>query len=225
MASAVGIVLILTMIIWLGLSGPVDLSHLKEWQTLMASVVALIAAGIAYRGATAKVRYDREIAERDEMRRKLALYLKLELALKQLSETARSLSTRFAFASAVKSHVFSARDFAIDEPPELEQAWEYLDVFPRHLIAEIRNVRDGLRRLAAIKTDLGDRTVSWGGDMSQRPWVIEEGHGLTGGVWHSAAVVVEELKPLIQELAPEMDQDERMAKIYGTPGEDIEIDD
>jgi hypothetical protein len=39
-------------------------------------------------------------------------------------------------------------------------------------------------------------------------------------MWRSAAIVRDELKPLIQELAPEMDESERMTKIYGEPRPD-----
>lgn len=217
----VGIILILIMVAWLGLWGPLDLSRLKEWQTLMASVVALIAAGIAYRGATAKLRYDREVAERDEMRRKLALYLKVEIAFKQLIETVRTRQTRFTFAPVLEDEEFSARDFDFEEPPELEEAWMSLDIFPRHLIAEIRNVRSSLRRMAAFKAHMGDRTIRYKtSGPEDKPWLIEQADSVMNDTWHSAAVVVEDLKPLIQELAPEMDESDRLNKIHGSPGPD-----
>lgn len=207
--------------VWLGLWGPVDVSRLKEWQTLLASVVALIAAGVAYRGATEKVRYDREVAERDERRRKVALFLKLEVALTQLYEKARILNNRFAVHRA-GWEVYTGADFSLDEPPELEEAWAYLDVFPRHLIAEIRNIRDGLRRLGAFKLDLGSNTLTWAnGDYANRPWQVDQGHSLAGSIWHAAELVVKELKPLVQELAPELDHEEKMIRIYGGPGEDV----
>jgi hypothetical protein len=170
-------------------------------------------------GATAKVRYDREVVERDDKRRKLALYLKIEFAFEQVIEKARSLGVKFMFAP-VGSQNFSARDFLIEEPPELEEAWASLDIFPRHLIAEIRNVRNSLRKLTAMKVELGDKTVSLSSEIADKPWIIDQGGKLTDEIWHSAAIVVEELKPLIQELAPEMDESERMIKIFGEPGPD-----
>lgn len=217
----VGIILILTMIAWLGLWGPIDVSHLKEWQTLIASIVALVAAGIAYRGATAKVRYDREVAERDDMRRKLALYLKVEIAFKQLIETVRSRQGRFTFAPVLEDEEFSARDFDFEEPPELEEAWMSLDIFPRHLIAEIRNVRSSLRKIASFKAQVGDRKIRYKTSPPEdKPWLIEQTDSALSDTWHSAAVVVEDLEPLIQELAPEMDQSDRLNKIHGSPGPD-----
>lgn len=207
--------------VWLGLWGAVDLSKLEKWQTLMTGFVALIAAGIAYRGATAKVRYDREVADRDEMRRKVALFLKLEVALTQLYERARILNNRFA-VHRIGWEVYTSADFALDEPPELEEAWARLDVFPRHLIAEIRNIRDGLRRIGAIKLELGSDNLRWAnGDYANRPWQVDQGHSLAGSIWHAAELVVKELKPLVNELAPELDHEEKMIRIYGGPGEEI----
>lgn len=215
----VGIILILTMIAWLGLWGPVDVSHLKEWQTLMASVVALIAAGVAYRGATEKVRYDREVAARDDMRRKLALYLKVQIAFEQLIETVRSRQSKFTFAPVLENEEFSARHFDFDEPPELEEAWTSLDIFPRHLIAEIRNVRSSLRKMASFKAQMGDRKIRYKtSDPADKPWLVEQANSVLSDTWHSAAVVVQDLKPLIQELAPEMDESDRLNKIHGEPG-------
>ena len=213
----VGIILILTMIAWLGLWGPLDLSHLKEWQTSLASGFALIAAGIAYWGATAKVRFDREIAERDEMRRKLALYLKVEIAFSQLMENLRSRQGKFIFATGIEGAVFAAEDFDFEEPPELEEAWTSLDIFPRHLIAEIRNVRLWLRKLVSLKKQIGDKRIQPNSPVEDQPWLIEHGKEAISNAWQSAAVVVQDLKPLIHELAPEMDENARFFKIHGEP--------
>jgi hypothetical protein len=222
LASAVGIILILMVVTWLDLWGPIDFSKLEKWQTLIAGIttgsMALVAATIAYIGATAKVRYDRKVVERDDNRRKLALYLKIEFAFEQVIEKSRSLGVNFMFGPAVGNHIFSARNFHIDEPPELEEAWASLDIFPRHLIAEIRNVRNSIRKMTAMKVELGDKTVSLSSELADKPWIIEQAGKLTDEIWHSAAIVMDELKPLIQELAPEMDESERLTKIYGEPG-------
>ncbi|GAB9138154.1 hypothetical protein BDS110ZK25_25910 [Bradyrhizobium diazoefficiens] len=202
---------------WLGLWGPIDLSRLEKWQTLMTGFVAIIAAGIAYRGATAKVRFDQEVLAAESMRRKLALYLKVEIALTHLAERAWWASARFGHSQSVQH--YTRRDFALDEPPELEEAWASLDYFPRPLIAEIRNVRKCLREFAAIKADFGEGTISWD-PLAAQPWVVHEGHRLAQGVCAAAFVVVQGLKPLIDQLAPQMDQDEKMTKVFGKP-EDI----
>lgn len=213
--SALMLTAVLT--VWLGLWGAVDLSKLEKWQTLMTGFVAIVAAGIAYRGATAKVRFDQEVLAAEYTRRKLALYLKVEIALTQLAERAWWASARLGHSQSVQH--YTKRDFALDEPPELEEAWAFLDYFPRHLIAEIRNVRQCLRELAAIKADFGDGAISWD-PLAAQPWVVKEGHRLAQGVCAAAGVMVQELKPLIDQLAPQMDQEEKMAKVFGN-SEDI----
>lgn len=213
--SALMLTVVLT--VWLGLWGPTDISKLQEWQTLIAGFMALIAAGIAYWGATAKVRYDREVLAAENMRRKLTLYLKLEVAFRELIDAARHRGVRFMFASVGTTEVFTAKDFAIEEPPELEEAWAYLDVFPRQVIAEIQKVRTLLRKLAAMKVGLGEATIEARHDKD-RPFILSEANSLLTDMWHSAALVIDELRPLIRELAPEMDESERMIRIYGEPG-------
>jgi hypothetical protein len=144
-ATAVAIVLILTLII----VGSRDDFHLKEWQTLIAGLLAIVAATIAYWGATAQVRYLEAAAETEANRRRLAIYLKIEFALRQLAEQARHLDTKFMFGSAFDT-MYQAGDFLLDEPDELEEAWEYLDLFPRTIIAEIRTIRNSLRQREQI---------------------------------------------------------------------------
>ena len=54
---------------------------LKDWQTFMAACVAVIGGAMAYRGAMAKVALDRDAATFQLRRERLALFLKLEMAL------------------------------------------------------------------------------------------------------------------------------------------------
>jgi hypothetical protein len=199
----------------------VDISKLEKWQTLIAGtttgVMALIAASIAYRGATAKVRHDREVLASEIMRRKLALYLKIEFAFRQVSEDAHQKGGGITFGPITGMRIIRADDFAIEEPPELEEAWTYLDLFPRKIISEIRNVRNCLRKLARLETDLGSKGIAWGAEDDNPHTIISEAQSLLNGLWHSAALVTEELDPLIDELAPEMEDSERMTRIYGEP--------
>ncbi|MDE5456301.1 hypothetical protein GWE18_26430 [Bradyrhizobium sp. CSA112] len=46
---------------WMSLAGP---PNLKDWQTLIASCIALIGGTLAYKGAMAKVDFDRETHEK-----------------------------------------------------------------------------------------------------------------------------------------------------------------
>jgi hypothetical protein len=215
MASAVGIVLILMIVTWLDLWGPIDLSKLEKWQTLTTGVMALIAAGIAYWGATAKVRQDREVTESENKRRKLALYLKIEFAFRQLSDRARDKDAALVFPPIDVDQEIGRNQLLVAEPPELEEAWTYLDFFPRELIAEIRNVRNCLRGLAAITQELGDGAAVWPANENEPPSIIKEAQLQMYTLWQSASLVADALEPLIKELAPEMDQNERMMRLYG----------
>jgi hypothetical protein len=220
MASVVGILVILTLVTWLGLWGPVDISKLEKWQTLMTGVMALMAAGIAYRGATAKVRHDREVLANETVRRKLALYLKIEFAFRQLSEKARRMDAEITFSPLSGTEVIRASHLSVEEPPELEEAWTYLDMFPRTIIAEIRNVRNCLRRLQTLAAGMGDKGILWSAGDESPHAIISEAQSLMDGLWKSSGLVADTLDPLIEELAPEMDQMEKMAKIYGDPTDD-----
>jgi hypothetical protein len=79
-ATAVGIALILALII----AGSQDGFRLKEWQPLMAAIIALAGGALAYRGAMAKVNLNRETTERERMSQKLSLFLRLRHAVYKL---------------------------------------------------------------------------------------------------------------------------------------------
>ena len=69
-ATAVGSVLIVTLVI----VGSRDDFHLKEWQPLIAALIALAGGSLAYRAAMAKVYADEEREERNLSRERLGLY-------------------------------------------------------------------------------------------------------------------------------------------------------
>jgi hypothetical protein len=191
------------------------LAELQKWQTLMTGIIALIAAGIAYRGATAKVRLDREVLQSENRRRRLSLYLKVEMSFRQLSEAAQEVRTQIGHRGGFEeTWVLKSSDFRIEEPPELEEAWTYLDLLPRPIIAEVRSVRDCLRRLAGLAAYLGDNGVMCEPDKEPH-YIVQEARTLVTTLWQSSAIVAASLEPLIKEMAPEMDEDERMAKTFG----------
>jgi hypothetical protein len=217
MVSAIGIVLILMIVTWLDLWGPINVAELQKWQTLMTGFMALVAAGIAYWGATEKVRHDREVVKAENGRRKLALFLKIEFAFRQLSQKAHEKDAVITFPPIDVDQEISSKQLFVDEPPELEEAWTYLDLFPRELIAEIRNVRNCIRSLAALSQEVGDNPVVWPANQDDPPSLIKEAQLQMYTLWQSAGLVADVLAPLIDELAPEMDQNARMSRIYGEP--------
>jgi hypothetical protein len=203
---------------WLGVRGPINLSALEKWQTLMTGIMAIIAAGIAYRGAIAKVRHDREVLETENRRRKLSLYLKVQMACQQLRDIAQevrlAIGPRHGFE---EPWVLKGSSFKIEEPPELEEAWTYLDLFPRPIIAEIRIVRDSLRRLAALVVIFGDAGVLCEPDEVEPHYLAQEARALVEQLRMSSSIVSHYLEPLVREMAPEMDMHEKIARFLGEP--------
>jgi hypothetical protein len=216
-ATAVGIVLILTLVI----VGARDDFHLKEWQTLATGLLALLAAGVAYLGATANVRHQIAVLERETDRKKLALYSKIEFAFRDLSERAGSVCALFWFGAVGRDTVFSKSSFFIQEPPEIEEAWEDLNIFPRVIIGEITAVRNSLRSLAKLGDALGDKTilVPQNSDMNAVGYPLQQARTLVDDIRRRAWLVADDLEPIIKELAPPMDEDERMIRYYGDPSD------
>jgi hypothetical protein len=212
--TSVGVVLILTLII-LGSRGDF---HLKEWQTLITGVLTLIAAGVAYWGATASARHSKALAETETNRRKLALYMKIEFAFRQLADEAGSLDAKFTFGSVMDDTIYREADFFLAEPTELEEAWEYLDLFPRTTIAEIRTVRNSLRQPARIHERVDDAIMV--PRDAEGPYEVKQARLFIDDIRTAAALVTSELEPLIKELAPPMDENERMFRFYGDPSDD-----
>src|SRR4029450_10296683 len=124
MASAVGIVLILMMIAWLGIWGPVDIGKLQPWQTLLTGFLAVIAAIIAYAGATAKVRFDRHVAEQEKLTKKVALFRRLAFSLENIVRVARNHRNSMSGKTPRK---LTPTELAFPSHPEFDEAWERLD--------------------------------------------------------------------------------------------------
>jgi len=198
-------------------SGRVELAQLKDWQTLTGAILALIAASIAYWGATAKVRHDQQVLDAEILRRKLALYLKLEIALRALRNDAHWLAGNFMFSPLDADQTISRSQLSISEPPELEEAWTYLDLFPRHTIAEIRNIRLGVRNISQLvsKWVEGDALI-WKANQKP-PYPVDPVREQLLAIRDSAIVVADTLEPLIRKMAPEMDSGRRDILIYGMP--------
>ena len=137
---------------------------LREWQILIASMVAFAAAVIAYKAAMAKVMLDREIADREVLRKKLSLYLKLEFALQVLGSEASVVvnSTEWIFN---RNKSVTVEELKIAEPQEIGEAWNYLDVFPMQTIKELRIIRATLRKCA----------ITLNGHPPGTKWTVEIG--------------------------------------------------
>jgi hypothetical protein len=91
--TAAALVLIIASII----VGSRDEFHLKDWQTLIAGVLALAGGALAYIGAMAKVEQDADVQRREFLRRQLSLYLKLDITVRNFRDTASERETEITF--------------------------------------------------------------------------------------------------------------------------------
>jgi hypothetical protein len=136
----------------LGLWGPAELTKLKEWQTLLAAVIApsiaICAAWIAYMGAMAKVEHDREEGARRRNNERLGLFLRLRAALRQTLSDAGQRVTLIKRSSPNPGlqMVLTPAHLKIYNPPSLAEAWESISLLPPRLIENI----EGLRRLIPL---------------------------------------------------------------------------
>jgi hypothetical protein len=71
MASAIGFVLILTLVAWLQFWGPLNLEAVKQWQTLIGSVIAAIGIFAASWNVRRQMRLATRAREQDRIEREL----------------------------------------------------------------------------------------------------------------------------------------------------------
>jgi hypothetical protein len=137
-ATTVGIVLILTLIV----VGSRDDFHLKDWQTVIASFIAVMGGGLAYAGAMAKVNADKEKERQELDRKKLGAYYRLGFALNQVLIDAQVVSDRTSYSMLARPETFSASDLHyLKKPPEIEELWATIEIFPKQALAEINVIR------------------------------------------------------------------------------------
>jgi hypothetical protein len=158
-ATAVGILLILTLIA-VGLR---DDFHLKDWQPLMASMIALGGAAVVYRGAKlayvaamAKVDFDRELNQRNEKRKALGLCLRLDFAMNVLRHEAEVLRDSIPDGFVTKSWQVKAAWINLREPEALIEAWNSLESFPPWIAEGLFSIRGNIYDLTQFKDVLGE---------------------------------------------------------------------
>ncbi|MDA9453063.1 hypothetical protein XI00_01955 [Bradyrhizobium sp. CCBAU 21359] len=203
---------------WLGIGGPQG-SSLKDWQTLIASAGAIGAATLAYRAAMAKVEVDRAEHKREFLRRQLAQYLKLDIALESFRPAVQLINANLAFSDDGRGVRASA--LRVKEAPELAEAWDNLDVFPRRLIREIATIRASIRRIDDILDEVAPDRVLFG-DTGQPDTRFNILHVEMNSIIEACTLIKTGLKPEIEKLAPIIPIRERISAIYGDP--DIDED-
>ena len=125
-------------------------NYVQQWQTLIASLIALAAARRAYAAAMAKVEFDKEVFKRTTINRKLQLFLRLRLALSRLKHEAAE-KTELAHTSRkggdfpephemVQPYEVRTEHVQIDLPDEINEAWASLELFPQSAIMPLSEI-------------------------------------------------------------------------------------
>jgi hypothetical protein len=189
-ATAVGIVLILAIII--ACARQWDTEAVRQWQTLIAAGIALIAAIIAWAAAMAKLNFDKRQAAIDRRRRMLAVLHRADLALKEIYDRCEEV---FDIANERGNAIFSRaleRDrVEINEPPEFEIIWDNLDVFPRTLIEKLARIRMSIRAANRMMDE----------DPLMERLVIDARHGpFVQRLMSVCTAAIADVKPLIKDL-------------------------
>jgi hypothetical protein len=165
-------------------SGHSPYDVLKDFQPIIAALVALLAASLAYRGAMAKVKFDERLQEG----KRLGLYLRLRSQLAALSFTISSVMENHD--EIPKGRPMERRRGAVDIDvhrfDEVEDAWKQIDQFPSECVIPLDQVRWRLKELADLaKEESPDGIIS----SSQ-----------TNKFWYSIQVIRDENKALMENL-------------------------
>jgi hypothetical protein len=148
---AIGLLIFSALLtVWLGVLGPTNTTTWKEWQPLMASVLAIGGALIVYRGAKlaysaamAKVDLDREVHARESARLTLGVCIRLEFSLRQLLYEVREQFALVPDWDRQREFTVYTKDFNLTMQPKLDEAWANLDRLPRRLSLTISDIRGG----------------------------------------------------------------------------------
>ena len=185
--------------VWLGIAGPMDLSKLKEWQTLVAAVVApsiaFGAAIIAYKAAMAKVNFDRKVHEETARRQRRGMLLRLRFGLEHFIKQGRPLSDMVKLqAGPAGEMTVTAKMIAMTSTPsELEEAWKDLGLFDESLSAEIAEVKTQCREIEMINSQW-PADKQWTFTHLDRPKDLVLIHHLNRGLERQCEIVIESIK-------------------------------
>ena len=143
---------------WLGIWGPLDLHQLKEWQTLLAALIALGAATIAYRAAMAKVTLDRELATEELLRQRTGMYLRLAFALHRMKVEAEKVETKLNNSAKLKRDPITITDITV--PKDIEETWKHLGLFPVPISSQLHKLRVSMEFWRNTICQDGSRVIS-----------------------------------------------------------------
>ncbi|MDO9489855.1 MAG: hypothetical protein Q7J32_15890 [Sphingomonadaceae bacterium] len=152
-AAAISLLMFTVVLtVWLGVGGPTNTAALKDWQTLMAAVVALGAATLAYNAAMAKVRFDERTAVQNECRKVLGIFLRFDFAVDVLRYEAELMAELTEQpATPTENNTVIVDDLTFNEMPEIKEAWSNLDYFPVELSRSFYSVQNARYNFAEFK--------------------------------------------------------------------------
>jgi hypothetical protein len=153
------IILLAVALATFALVAPGQFGKLKDWQTLTASLIALVAATVAYRGAMARVELDERIIAQSERRKLLGVLLRLDFAMDTLKYEADEILSGLAIPSDPAGNtVLAVDETSLSELSELKEAWDNLDLFPSDLTRSVYNVQNELYNFKQFKADQAGET-------------------------------------------------------------------
>ena len=128
---------------------------LKDYQTITASIIALGAAGLAYIAAMAKLHFDEGASKENDRRKALGIFLRFYYAVDVLMYEAGELLHLTADPTdPSKNRSISVDDdVAISDLPELQEAWNALDVFPSNLVDAFYEVQNDRYNFLTFRKD------------------------------------------------------------------------
>jgi hypothetical protein len=145
-ATAAGIILALAIIV----AASRDDFHLKDWQPLMAALIALGGGALAYRGAMAKIDADRDTERRAIERKKLAIYYRLGHAIFDVQDRVR-------MARVIQvMQPFEKADLVIEAPPEVAEAWKSLELLPRDVLDHLDSALQAFYQIGKAVDNIPD---------------------------------------------------------------------
>lgn len=135
---------------------------LKDWQLLMAALIAVGGATLAYHAAMAKVAFDRETRDRDLGRRRLGLQMRLGYALELCrAEAQHAMKLEPRSVDAVNPRKLVLQDVTIPRHREFEEAWKNLEHFSRKVVFGLANLRSQFRSLEEFVKTNPPLTTEW----------------------------------------------------------------
>ncbi len=137
------------------------------WQQLLAALVALVGAGIIFRGATlayraamAKIDLDRELNQREVRRRQRGFYLRTRFAAFVIAHDTRHFAKLLSLPEEGEpKRQFKPSAAKLRTAEGVEEAWANLDVFPGTVAEELFSLKREIINYEHIVRLFGDETI------------------------------------------------------------------